>query len=68
MKEKTAAILRDIFDETETDRPDKSFEWLLQMTADVANQRHGWRFEPHDIVQALAMGVPKLADEKTMKQ
>lgn len=41
------------WDEAETIGPDKSTEWLMQMTCDLFEQRYGRSIDHGDVAEAL---------------
>lgn len=45
--------INDIWDEVETDFPDKSTEWLMSFVCDVYFQRYGSEIDHGDVAGAL---------------
>lgn len=46
-------IINDIWDELEDDFPDKSTEFLMQMTCDIYRQRYGKEIDHGHVAAAL---------------
>lgn len=55
MKLKTATKIRSIFDITEEDFPEKSTEFLMELTCQKAQSIYGMRIDHGDVAEAIQL-------------